>query len=126
MPVNVANVLQVRDLILAHPDEFNMSYYCWNPKTEEEGTAQLGHSCGTVACIAGWSSYAAQKLTSVYEGEVLETTSEFLGLDMDATRALCLPDDDDDHIYSATPLQAANVLEHLARTGEVNWDMMGE
>lgn len=124
--MNIANITIVRDLILAHPDEFDMSYYCWNPKTSKEGADQLGHACGTVACIAGWSSYAAKKLDAVYEGEVLETTSEFLGLDMDTTRALCLPDDDDDRIYNATPLQAANVLDHLARTGEVNWDMMGE
>lgn len=128
MSLNIVNILKVRDLILAHPDNFDMNYFGFNPDTGTVDISNIEHECGTVACIAGWACYAAGDPRAVSRGEVMETAADFFGLDLDVARPLFLPGDDGNiseaggaRAYSATPQQAATVLNRLAKTGEVNW-----
>lgn len=84
---------------------------------------EVRHNCGTTACIAGWA-------------EALFTNSNCISHDGEATRLLGLShvaasllfyanadneDDGAETYWDATPQQAANVLDHLIRTGEVDW-----
>jgi hypothetical protein len=129
MSVNSANILKVRDLILAHPDHFDMAYFGFNKETMSINVHGIEENrCGTVACIAGWAAIAADRQDAIYDGCVMEVAADFFGLDLDVARTLFLPGEDDgmtfnqtERAYAATPRQAAHVLETLAKTGEINW-----
>lgn len=84
-----------------------------------ERTAAKNHSCGSAACIAGWTHF-------LFEPDTTETGSNFardvLGLEWGAANELFTP-----RGYlarpSPTPAQAANVLDHYLATGEINWSV---
>lgn len=126
---------------------FNMEWYSVETEANPEVKENVGHQCGTVSCIAGW---AAQFLnfdgtlrdTPRKESQMLEefgidipvyapepiVAAKLLGLDeLDAdilfepmNNSLLFHDEDWDAV---TPRQAAKVLRHLAKTGEVNWEV---
>lgn len=85
---------------------------------------QAINNCGTVACIAGWACVLANPELSVSDADepagfnIMDTARDFLGLDPFEAHSLFVPTG---HVYAATAAQAADVLDHLAETGEVVW-----
>lgn len=99
----------VRDLIKAHPDQHDQS--TWTSRSDENPI----ESCGTTACIAGWTAAARgftlaqlQKNGFTFEGEQcydIETWArEALDLDYD---------DASDLFYTFDEVDAMEKLENL-------------
>ncbi len=134
MPIKPDNIRLVRDMILAHPTQFDMGTLVGgDPNDDAEATlGGLAHPCGTVACIAGWAAYAAG-YHGREGGRIEHTAAEFLGVQFDigdliiggVAGRLFYPDMPEDPEapgpYVATAEQAARVLDHLIETGEVDW-----
>lgn len=120
--VNVDNIKKLAAR-LREPDaakHFDMSDYLRLGAADE--TTPLGeaiHTCGTAACIAGWATVMALPDATYMEVDEAKIGREFLGLTVDQSYALFLPDGVD--FYTVTAEQAADVLDHLAETGEVVW-----
>jgi len=89
------------------------------------------HECGTPSCIAGWGAWEAlgrpERLYNAgYKLEMAAATwlgfkhfeEEFFT--KSPAYELFYPDNDW-FLYHGTPQMAANVLRHLAETGEVDW-----
>jgi len=115
--VNVENILKVADAIEKHsiPDlGFNMSYAFDAVGPEDD---RSGHSCGTVACIGGWTNVVLAKSGNL----PIAAAQRRLELTDRQADALFYPLGywrvDNDY----TPSQAVAVLRHLAATGEVDW-----
>lgn len=82
--------------------------------------------CGTTACIAGWAVLLEGRThpMNLSTFGCINTAARWLGLDPELAKNLFCPGytRDEDHCgWNATPKQAAQVLRHLAETGEVNW-----
>ena len=126
--MNKENVLAVADAIERHsiPDlGFNMSCFVGEvePGFRDD---HFGSTCGTVACIAGWTRCVrTMKALELPRGDfnwALE--ADWLGLD-GATSELFWGDDFvNRHLEEVTPSQAVHVLRHLAETGEVDWSII--
>lgn len=104
---------------------FNMGYF-WLTKIDPRDKKRMdmtGHSCGTVACIAGWTNKVSKRL-SLTKGprrrSHYNVAKEWLGLDDITARLLFVPllglgiDN--------TPARTAvAVLRKFAKTGEIDW-----
>lgn len=123
---------------------FNMRYYHENAYGED---VNVGHECGTVACLAGWTAeHLSLKGDRVLKlprtkdsiknyGPGLhwmtghhELAQEILGLTEDEADRLFTPMDYDSNPEldlvawdRVKPAQAVKVLKHLRDTGEVDW-----
>lgn len=124
---------------------FNMHYYLEDAFGE---TTNVAHTCGTVACLAGWT---AQRLSmrgdqiltlprtqndirkhavvAYYEHGVHQLAQKILGLTAKQADQLFTPMDyfyDEEELEDVNwadiqPAQAVKVLKHLRDTGEVDW-----
>lgn len=158
--MNTERILELADMLDAHaeavakledlsPDMgFNMT--TWGEKRRGD---VYGHTCGTAACIAGWTAAAfgyagrakkfdPKRAEGLAEhchtnGGVIETMGRVLGLNEDMALKLFVPDgvwDNDkklwllsyDEFASITPREAAVCLRNLAATGEVDWTHVRE
>lgn len=85
----------------------------------------LFNGCGSVACIAGWAiALEQQAIPNLKEDPFVKATA-ILGLPSARASKLFAPEcgDADGGYYTATPVEAARVLRHLAKTGEVDWSV---
>lgn len=111
MTLNVERLIRIRDLILAKPEQFNISVWI-RDSTDTYNLKADPHDCGTVACIGGWAEL-------LYRGE-------------DASRALGLPESS--NLFTPTYYDrpsyardfynakvAASVIDKLIATGKVEW-----
>lgn len=138
--MNKDNVLAVADAIEKHsiPDlGFNMSVFI-QPTIIARCVDQSGHSCGTVACVAGTiRAMRTGQITFISAGE-MDWTEEVAWLDLagDVAEELFFAEgylgqlydeaDDTDGVIGLedfTAAQAVAVLRHLAETGEVDWSI---
>jgi hypothetical protein len=98
------------------------------------------HTCGTTACIAGYAVLLAEPTLMVrdqgpfcddycegdyapsnsHRGPLWVKAADWLGIDDDAAEKLFVSHTS----ASTTPEQAAQVLDHLIETGNVNWDIL--
>lgn len=102
----------LRDFLRARvkPKQFDM----WGiPDPHDTGTGK----CGSPACIAGW----ALALMGDDYLCIIEVGPKMFGLTPSASMDLF--GEITPVKARATPTQAANVLDHLIRTGEVRWDL---
>lgn len=115
--MNIERLTQVRDWLAAGGDEetvsFDMEAYIIHKK-EEDGWP----SCATTCCIGGY--------IELKWGKVGEIRPEYLvGLTTKQWYSLCFPSSnlsDGSSPYDATAEQAAKVVDHLIKTGEVDWE----
>ena len=123
--MNVGNILKVADAIDGRvvPDlGFNLQL-----PFRTGGQDYSGHSCGTVACIAGWASLVEGRHiddATSWRKEVMPWAQTYFGLDEAAanelmapmsiilTRRFPMPSDKD----------AVRCLRNLAITGKVDWE----
>ncbi|MCV0350234.1 MAG: hypothetical protein K5863_09165 [Nitratireductor sp.] len=131
---NLASLLE--NLPAQHERGFNMETYIDENLIDEE--TNVGFKCNSTACIAGWACLAldydgtfrktirTKEPNGLYEG----VAAEILDLDEDTALSLFEPmntdfDDRTDVRWDTiTPQQAAKVLRHLAKTGEVDWSIV--
>lgn len=97
---------------------FNMGSY------GSSGSDRTGHNCGTVACIAGWAVVAFRPDIEIADlpsnFRISSEAADLLGLDrMDASNLFLPPL----NLWKSTPLQAASVLRHAAKTGVIDWSV---
>lgn len=81
--------------------------------------------CGSPGCICGWTNSLFPE-SPLFIGDT-DAAGLALGISWRAAKELFEPvveQREDYTVYrSATPTQAANVLDHLIRTGEVDWSV---
>lgn len=125
--MNVENILKVADAIEQHtiPDlGFNLTYYSADIAKESGDDVQLidhsGHSCGTVACIAGYC--AALRTGDANDAWVL-SEAKFLGITYSKGEELFGCNMAERDRNKITSDQAVRTLRHLAATGEVDWSI---
>lgn len=113
---------------------FNMSYY----REDDVSTGRmdkLGHACGTVACIAGWTMLLQEGPLYGKSSEDNDFGDNYSYIFHDKAAALFgLTDQQADELFLAegssfdrslhdiTGKQAIAVLKHLAETGDICWD----
>ena len=76
-------------------------------------------ACGTVCCIAGYA--AALDGARIGMGDFVDYASHAFDLSYEQAESLCNPFMEWVHIEYVTPEQAARVIRHLIKTGEVVW-----
>lgn len=77
--------------------------------------------CGTIGCIAGWTC-ALAGIIPEDRGGIPRVARRLLGLDFGVAVNLFIPAPiPHDQYRDITPAQAADVLQHLLDTGEVDW-----
>ena len=134
----------LRRMEVQRPDAFNMGAWGNDWLMDGENLVQSYDDetnllqCETPMCIAGWAVYLDKSAwESFLSGHhtLKHWGRQTLGLDTDQMENLFLPTGYVDGVwalpsgvfpYAASPLEAARVLEHLARTGEVDWTKMRE
>lgn len=87
---------------------------------------RTGHNCGTVACIVGWAyALAHPELSAAKLVERVSTAEarDWLGLSRGKGHKLFYEQGLTIALTDISPEHAATVLEHLAETGEVVWDL---
>lgn len=98
---------------------FNMNY--WKAPAEEvlkEDIQPWNTDCGTFMCIGG----AVQQFFG--DKDRLTYARELLDLDYETSEALFYPEGFSVMDWSyITPNQAADVIDHLIETGEVDWSI---
>jgi hypothetical protein len=131
MTVNRENVLKVADAIERHSIKnlgFNMGYFMFDADpTSSWARDNSGHSCGTIACIAGWTRCVRTGRRFARTGAgpdefPWQREADWLGLDTEAGYTLFLTDDELP-LEEITSAEAVAVLRHLADTGEVDWSV---
>lgn len=86
-----------------------------NPEGHAFKMTAFEYSCGTPACICGWTnSTAGRKDLDDYE-----YAGKWLGLEEDEESELFFPHKE---WATITPASAARTLRHLAKTGDVVWE----
>lgn len=120
-----ARLEYLRDFLRALPIErFDMTYWACEAETATPVARKvLQHDCGTVACIGGWTMALFQAGENLH-GQSYSDVGDFLGLSPLAALALFNPKIVEGW-GSITPSAAADVLDHLIRTGEVDWSQGG-
>lgn len=125
--MKVENILRVADAIERHEISwlgFNMRFFQADTHNPESLGIEdkSGHSCGTVACIAGWTN--AVRTGARTSGNEIEPEDEgdWLGLSELDWDALFYPKNMKmDSWADITQQQAVITLRHLAKTGDVDW-----
>lgn len=107
----------LRDFLRKLPAErFDLSIYAGRGG-EEDFSVDVEGDCGTAACICGW---AVTKFALACTLDDDEAAGEELGLTRDESYALFIPAIDR---TAVTPAQASHVIDHLLKTGEVDWSV---
>lgn len=111
---------------------FNMEFFVADEKTKDVDRVV----CGTTACIAGWAvALGSSRVKYVRDLIVID---DFASIEDEAARLLELGDyswDDkvyalfhadtaEKPLYQITRKEAAAVLRHLLKTGEVDWSII--
>lgn len=99
-------------------------------KISAADTAVL-HQCGTAACIAGWAAhlFSPESVNAVCGseqddwGEAHYFAAGALGLTDEEACQLFVPLDSATPWRDIAPTQAAAVIDHLLKTGEVDWSV---
>lgn len=76
------------------------------------------HPCGSACCIGGWIIARNDLSPHISPAEAVRTIAP--DLTPGQAYELCWPDSDSPG-WSATPEEAADVIDHLLATGEVDW-----
>lgn len=115
--MNVENIKKVRDYIAALPRaRFDMRNWA---SGQERVAGEILHSCGTAACIAGWTNALLAPKAAPWG---VKTAARHLGLASRAAERLFMPQDiDADDWGDITTAHAVAVLDHLMATGSVSW-----
>lgn len=132
--MNKENILAVADAIEGHTIPglgFNMGNFVGPPRDGEYDLS--GHSCGTIACIAGTARVVRTGVIVHVLGSHFHWHQEadWLGLDHDDAHELFFAEgfwngftaEPPGGLGGITPAQAVRVLRHLAQTGEVDWSV---
>lgn len=128
--MNKEKLLQVADAIEAS----ELLHFGFNMKVFKDSTAigildNSGRGCGTVGCIAGWTiaTFQADHWKSGDPDIFAFRAQEELNLTDRQAHDLFFVGPAQENPYhpgwDATPAQAAMVIRHLAKTGEVDWDL---
>lgn len=109
-------------------DHFDLTMYAY-----VLGTLPLGqeiHTCGTTMCMAGFAVAIADPKANRHkytcyskyrENSYHRVAAEWLEIDEATADALFSPDDGDVSYGDVTREIAADVIDHLAQTGDVVW-----
>lgn len=92
----------------------------------EEGfsMANWSHDCGTPACIAGWAAYLAKGPGVLINHSCYDVAADFLDINVCLADELFEPRLGDVDLWDEIePKHAAEVLRHLAQTGNVDWGL---
>ena len=104
--MNIKNIQRVRNVIEAHPDQYDQEDFF--------------HDCGTPSCIAGHAvfhrDYAIALNRSVYT-----IARDQFGISSTAAKQLFHGAPYGVEELPPTPAEALGVLDHLIETGEVKW-----
>ncbi len=108
---------------------FNMA--TWNmraedyPKNRGEVSDQLGHSCGTVACIAGWADAmenGATRMAGINDDLTPRRAQRILGIQAHEAHSLFYADDaSPTELQNISAKRAVAVLRDFAASGSVRW-----
>lgn len=154
--LNVPNILKVRAAILSNTQAFDMNDFINSDHVEQEAYDEdkelTGHDivdqlfrepdCGTTACIAGWAttlahheSPEAYPVPSAMQPWFFSRQgADYLGLDLGSALELFYAakwNDDGDtltqwSLAKITAEEAAETLQRLADTGEVDWSHLSQ
>lgn len=123
--MNVANIRRLARRLRSPSAEGHFDLTNWlEPADDTVPLGQAIHTCGTVACIAGFAAVMAEPTLKDRHLDGLdysERGQKFLGLTDSQARALFIPDAEKVDYDAVTRFIAADVLDHLADTGEVIW-----
>lgn len=107
------------------PDRFDMNRFAYAGEGVDYISAErVRTDCGTTACVAGW---CVALFTDDADIDGSWRARDLLALSDEQSSILFYanawdPEDEERPTYwGATPQDAANVLEHLIQTGEVDW-----
>lgn len=147
--MNKTAIIALANLLTNIPSKYNTGFNMtgYSNSVCDVNYTHVGHQCGSTACIAGWAtSYiepdgsvrmkprSPDEMRALVDGvpdpELLGFygvgATKILGLDPEQAAELFEPMNNglDDRDWDAvTPRQAAKVLRHLAKTGEVSWEV---
>jgi hypothetical protein len=136
--MNKERLQQVRDAIASVEDGdllgFNMSQFM-SEANDYELEDKTGHSCGTVACIAGWAATLAYKGPVNNDGYTKVIASQWLDLNEEESYRLFYAgigkwkedfDDCEDGLMldEITKDDALVILDHAILTGEIKWELV--
>lgn len=122
--MNIGNILKVADAIeqASVPDlGFNMGTWIGHSEDKSE------RSCGTTACIAGWSAIVDKgSIHNVGNDEIVDIAQKFLGMSGNKADELFLYVPYMNPLFAfrdtVGPIEAVRCLRNLAITGEVDWE----
>ncbi len=97
---------------------FNMKV--WRAKTQGWRPDQMGHSCGTVACIAGWTALLDDPSVTG-DNEIQERAKKILGLNSEESVRLFGALGAQYDLEDITAKHAVAVLRDFAESGEIRW-----
>lgn len=118
--MNVERILQLADVIEKTPHRLRYSETMkWRRLS---GFNMSNWHCGTTGCIAGWAcDVFGNGNEPFYTDEIQFDAAVLLGLPHHIADDLFVPTDG--ALTDIKPKHAANVLRHLAETGEVDWSI---
>jgi len=134
--MNTENILKVAAAIAEAPAErFIMGTFLTSVENSHcyTGTRASRTACGTAGCIAGWANLVKfrmvnnpKALTELPTGSFHSIGQHFLGLVGEQSNDLFLMNnlsisEFDELPGDARKAAAVNVLEHLVKTGKVDW-----
>lgn len=102
---------------------FSMNTWMVN-RTKDISSTPIGqsiHDCGTVACIGGYAAIMAKPTASKKGLVPRDVAQTFLGISNSLGAQLFAPYSGDYNWNRITADVAADVLDHLAETGKVEW-----
>jgi hypothetical protein len=132
--MNVDNIIKLAEVLEREETQqhFDLNNWAWNAHRLESFAYQpydeeILHTCGTVACVAGWAKalFAPKSCDLPFD-----VGAEVLDLEHEQSYHLFTPPTDEwalklppekPYVYDATARGAAKVLRHLAATGKVDW-----
>ena len=134
--MNTELLIQVRDAILAHPEQYNQS--CWFHESGEHNKNDM--RCNTPSCVAGWAIHLGAPDREYVHADVVKTFARtLLGLTalqgdllFDGCPVLSVKETDDqsaffdmtvDSVVAPNAEKTAAVIDHLIATGEVDWSV---
>jgi hypothetical protein len=126
--MNVSNILKVADAIeQASVPGLGFNMGGWKVSADKAHPDLSGHSCGTVACIAGWTCeingipMRADCAFSNYQ--LSDNAAAILGLTEEQREELFTPEHEAVNYHGGMigPVEAVRCLRNLTITGKVDW-----
>lgn len=120
----VADMIEQQALVMKDIG-FNMGHWKSNVPEWDGVKDRTGNSCGTVACIAGWTMLLEDGVERAEVG-IERDAQKLLGLTSEEAQMLFLVQDEygDDASYEmsdVTPQEAVKVIRYFADKGTVRW-----